>query len=235
MNKSILIIVPAYNEAQNIEAVIDDLNSLGIDLTILVIDDGSSDNTSEVAKSCQSCVVIRHFINLGIGGAVQSGFKFAKRNNFDIAIQFDGDGQHDSEYIKHLIDEAEQGYDMVIGSRFLFLGDNFKSTLPRRLGIKFLQLVSYILIGTKITDSTSGFRAYSKNAIEFLAENYPEDYPEPEAIILLSKNSYKIKEIPVKMNSRQKGESSIKGFSYLYYFFKVSLAMLLTNFRPKMR
>lgn len=229
-NVKILIIVPAYNEEDNIIGVIDSLlNELNY-ADILVINDGSKDNTEQKARS-KNVKVISQKLNLGIGGTVQTGFKFARKYNYDIVVQFDGDGQHNAFEIKRLIIPIiENLADVVIGSRFLNKG-GFQSTFLRRLGIKIFEYLNSILINQKITDNTSGFRAYNKKAINFLANNYPQDFPEPEAIIILGKKNFKLIEIPVIMNERSKGKSSITGFKSVYYMIKVILSILITSLR----
>ena len=210
-NVKILIVVPAYNEEDNIIGVIDSLIYECNYADILVINDGSKDNTEQKARS-KNVKVISQKLNLGIGGTVQTGFKFASKYNYDIVVQFDGDGQHNAFEIKRLIIPIiENLADVVIGSRFLNKG-GFQSTFLRRLGIKIFEYINSILINQKITDNTSGFRAYNKKAIDFLADNYPQDFPEPEAIIILGKKNLKLIEIPVIMNERSKGKSSITGF-----------------------
>ena len=226
MNR-ILAIVPAFNEEENIASVISDLNGASID--ILVINDASTDDTSHIARSTGAAEVIDLPVNLGIGGAVQTGFKYAARNRYNIAIQFDGDGQHKAGEIKKLTGPiATGGADVVIGSRFLGGGKGFKSTFSRRLGIRLLQVICRIIIGKKITDSTSGFRAYNRRAFEFLSDFYPEDYPEPESVVLLGKEGYRILEVPVVMGERKGGSSSIHGLLSFYYMIKVILSMLIT-------
>jgi len=223
----ILAIVPAFNEEENIASVISDLNGASID--ILVINDASTDDTSHIARSTGAAEVIDLPVNLGIGGAVQTGFKYAARNRYNIAIQFDGDGQHKAGEIKKLTGPiATGGADVVIGSRFLGGGKGFKSTFSRRLGIRLLQVICRIIIGKKITDSTSGFRAYNRRAFEFLSDFYPEDYPEPESVVLLGKEGYRILEVPVVMGERKGGSSSIHGLLSFYYMIKVILSMLIT-------
>ena len=231
MNR-ILAIVPAFNEKENIASVISDLKDVSID--ILVINDASTDETSYVARSAGGAEIIDLPVNLGIGGAVQTGFKYASRNRYDIAIQFDGDGQHKAREIKKLTGPIEAGEaDVVIGSRFLGGEKGFKSTFTRRLGIRLLQAITKILTRKKITDSTSGFRAYNRRAFEFLSDFYPEDYPEPESVVLLGKEGYRILEVPVVMGERKGGESSIHGLLSLYYMIKVILSMLITFTRKK--
>ncbi|MBN2010353.1 glycosyltransferase family 2 protein [candidate division KSB1 bacterium] len=228
--QKILMIVPAYNEEKNIRHVIADLRSCNVKVDPLIIDDGSMDNTAKVARSEGADVIVLP-CNLGIGGAVQTGFKYAFENDYDIAIQFDGDGQHMACEIETLIKNVvEDKCDVAIGSRFLTATD-FKSTFARKLGIKIFTIINSIIIGQRITDNTSGFRAYNRPAIKFLSRNYPDDYPEPEAIILLSKNKFRIMEVPVKMQQRQHGDSSINTLRAIYYMIKVVLAILIGVFR----
>ncbi len=232
----ILVIVPAFNEEDCIDKVIYDLKNTNPDWDILIVNDGSIDNTSQVAKRTKSAFVIDLVGNLGIGGAVQTGFKFATRNNYDIALQFDGDGQHIATEIPKLIDPIiKNEVDVVIGSRFTKSHSGWKSSIPRRMGIFVFTILNKILINQKITDSTSGFRAYNKSAIDFLSVNYPMDYPEPEAIILLGKNGYKLKEIHADMKARETGTSSINYRRAIYYMIKVVLAILMTSIRPKIK
>ncbi|MEN8686846.1 MAG: DUF2304 family protein [Desulfuromonadales bacterium] len=232
----LLVIVPAYNEAENIGGVIADLKSLELDPDILVINDGSSDLTYDAAKATRQALVINLPNNLGIGGAVQTGFKWAKRNGYRFAVQFDGDGQHIAAEIPKLLDALdEQDADMVIGSRFIGKQAGYRSTFTRRLGIRVFMAVNSLLIGQTITDNTSGFRAYGRRAIEFLARHYPVDYPEPEAVILLGKNNFTIAEIPAGMQERQSGGSSIHGFLSIYYMVKVLLAVFMTALRKPIK
>lgn len=228
----ILVIVPAYNEAKNIAQVITDLKSIETALDILVVNDGSADGTSQAARATGQALVIDLPKNLGIGGAVQTGFKFAARNGYPMALQFDGDGQHiAAEITKLLRMVGEGGANMVIGSRFLEKQEGFRSTFVRRIGIRVFQVLNSLLIRQKITDNTSGFRAYDRRAIEFLAQHYPVDYPEPEAVILLGKNGFKIAETATLMRERQGGGSSIAGIRGGYYMVKVVLAILMTSLR----
>lgn len=227
----LLIIIPAYNEEHNIERVANSLHNRLENCDILVINDGSTDSTEQIARKIPHLKLVNLKINLGIGGAVQTGFKFAKKYDYDIAVQFDGDGQHNSEEIEKLIAPIiSQGVDMVIGSRFI---DNkgFQSTFARRVGIFIFEILNTILVGQRISDSTSGFRAYSKRAIDYLADNYPQDYPEPENVIIMAKKGFKIREIPVVMNKREGGKSSIYGLRSVYYMIKVILSILITSLR----
>ena len=236
MTEKIIIIIPAYNEEKNINNVIKSLKKENSEFECLVINDGSKDNTQIVAESSGLATVIQLPANLGIGGAVQTGFKYAFYHNFDYAIQFDGDGQHLASEIAKIVHPLKnKECDICIGSRFLKKTQGFQSTFMRRMGIKIFEVLSGILIKQKITDSTSGFRAYNKESIVFLASNYPTDYPEPETIILLGKNDFTIKEVSVEMIERQGGESSISGLKSAYYMIKVVLAMLMTAQRQKIR
>lgn len=228
----ILVIVPAFNEAKNIARVIADLKSSETALDILVVNDGSADGTSQAARATGQAQVIDLPKNLGIGGAVQTGFKYAARNGYPMALQFDGDGQHIAAEITKLLGLVGYGgANMVIGSRFLEKQDGFRSTFVRRLGIRVFQVLNSLLIRQRITDNTSGFRAYDRRAIEFLAQHYPVDYPEPEAVILLGKNGFKIAETATLMRERQGGGSSIAGIRGGYYMIKVVLAILMTSLR----
>jgi hypothetical protein len=231
-NSETLIIVPAYNEAENIGRTLADLNTLELKPDILVINDGSWDGTYQVVKATRQALVVNLPTNLGIGGAVQTGFKWAARNGYQIAIQFDGDGQHIAAEIPKLLTALkEKNAGMAIGSRFLAKHAGYRSTFIRRLGIKVFMAVNSLLIGQTITDNTSGFRAYDRRAIEFLARHYPVDYPEPEAVILLGKNGFPIVETATLMQQRYAGGSSISGIRSLYYMIKVLLAVLMTFLR----
>lgn len=228
----VLIIVPAFNESANILAVLESLNAQNPHWDVLVVNDGSSDNTAELVAASRKAVLANLPTNLGIGGAVQTGFKYAHRNHYDVAVQFDGDGQHNAQEIPALLRQLELGKaDVIVGSRFCEKRPGFKSTLARRMGIKYFEWLNWILISRRITDNTSGFRAYNRRAIAFLAQNYPSDYPEPEAVILLGLNGFTTEEVFVEMRERQKGRSSITGFKALLFMVKVTLAIMMTRLR----
>lgn len=230
--KKILIIIPAFNEALNIQGLVRSFKDYTNNWDLLIINDGSTDSTEKIVKELGVKVINLPF-NLGIGGSVQTGFKYAKKYGYDYALQFDGDGQHRINEIETMVSEIKKkDYEVVIGSRFLNKYKGYKTTRLRRIGIKIFELLIWGLVKQKITDTTSGFRAYNKKTISFLANNYPTDYPEPEAIIILKKNGFKIKEISSIMNKREKGESSLnmKGG---FYMIKVSLAILMTYIRPR--
>lgn len=230
----VCIIVPAFNEEANIEGVIHSLHQCNPDWHIVVINDASTDSTKDVALASGLAEVITLPCNLGIGGGVQTGFKYAANNGFDIAVQFDGDGQHLAVEIDKIIDPIIQNEcDTTIGSRFLTAdATNFRSTATRRIGIKFFQHLNSLIIRQRITDNTSGFRAYNRKALCLLVSDYPEDYPEPEAIILLGKRGFRIKEVPVRMKERSGGESSITTLKSIYYMVKVTISILITAIRP---
>jgi glycosyltransferase involved in cell wall biosynthesis len=235
MKNKILIIIPAYNEAENIAMVLDKLYREGKDnWDLLVVNDASTDETGQIAKSTGKARVIDLPFNLGIGGGVQTGFKYARKYSYDYALQFDGDGQHQVEEIPKLLALVESGdADVAIGSRFNKKHDGFRSTSVRRLGIRIFEWFSFLLIRQRITDHTSGFRAFNRDAIHFLAENYPSDYPEPEAVVLLGKNGFKMKEVFTQMRERQGGVSSISLSNGPYYMIKVLLSMFMASIRSK--
>lgn len=222
----ILIIIPAYNEAEGISKLIDNLEANYTKYDYVIINDGSKDHTKQLCIE-KKYNVINLPINLGIGGAVQTGYKYAKENDYDIAIQIDGDGQHNPAYIENLVTYIKEGTaEVVIGSRFINK-EGFQSSKIRRLGINFLSSLLYICTRTKIYDVTSGYRAVNKRFISIFAEDYSRDYPEPEAIITTLMWRGKIKEVPVIMNERETGTSSINFSKSLYYMIKVSLAIMI--------
>lgn len=234
MMAEVLIIVPAYNEAANIEKVLRDLHSAEGDWDIAVINDASQDNTSELAKKTNLATVIDLPYNLGIGGGVQTGFKYAVKKGYNYTLQFDGDGQHNADEIYKLLDIVKNNNgDVAIGSRFRQKHAGFKSSFLRRIGIRLFEFFSYALIRQRITDHTSGFRAYNKKALCFLSEHYPTDYPEPEVVILLGRNGFKMKEVFTQMHERKGGISSIPVHKGPYYMIKVMLSMFMAAIRTK--
>lgn len=221
-----LIIIPAYNEAQAIGNVLADIKVHCPGLDVVVINDGSTDDTSAVAKAGGAEVIDLPY-NLGIGGAMQTGYKFAMDEGYGIAIQFDGDGQHRADQVERLVKPLLAGdADMVIGSRFLG-AKGYDSTFTRLAGIKILSGLISLLSGGKITDPTSGFRAANGKTMKFFSTNYPDDYPEPEAVVLLRKAGFRVTEVPVLMRERQSGSSSITALRSVYYMLKVLLAILI--------
>lgn len=232
----ILLIIPAYNEEENIGNLINEIDKARnqyfseVQLDILVINDCSKDNTSKICR-LKNATVIDLPCNLGIGGAVQTGYMFAYRNGYDYAVQVDGDGQHDPSYIKNIIEPLmSQEADLVIGSRYL-KKEGFQSTYLRRIGIRYFSLLIDILVKQKITDPTSGFRACNNKVIKLFSYQYPVDYPEPESIVYLSRIGLNIREVPVIMKERHGGQSSIKSFKSVYYMIKVSLAIFIDTLR----
>ncbi len=234
MPGKVLIVIPCYNEEASLPSVLKELQQTVLpdnyQLDVLVVNDCSKDNTSAVAKNGKA-IVIDLPVNLGIGGAVQTGILYARNNGYDIAIQLDGDGQHPPKELGKLVSfHLESGANIVIGSRFLEK-EGFQSSFARRLGIKYFHWVNRLMTGLHIYDSTSGFRLFDKTAIQIAAINYPDEYPEPESLVVFSKAGLKIAEVPVIMNARQGGQSSIRHFGSLYYCIKVSLAMLFSFIR----
>jgi hypothetical protein len=221
----VVAIVPAHNEARNLPRLAQALGA-GAACDVCLIDDGSSDDTARVAAS-YGWNVLRLSMNLGIGGAVQAGYLWAWERGYDVAVQVDGDAQHDPAYLDALVEPIRAGRaDFVVGSRFLGSG-GFRSTAVRRAGITYLSWFLRLRCGARVTDPTSGFRAASRDAIELFARYYPSDYPEPEAIALARRAGLRVTEIPVRMHERTHGESSITAARTLYYLVKVSLALLL--------
>jgi glycosyltransferase involved in cell wall biosynthesis len=229
-NLKVLVIIPAYNEEKNISNVIRNINTADIKVDVVVVNDGSADRTAEVAKS-EGVKVLSLPYNLGIGGAMQTGYLYAKENDYDIAIQLDGDGQHDPVYIKSLVEPVAKGLcDMAIGSRYV-QKSNYKSSVTRRMGMIFFSGLVFLLTGKKITDTTSGFRAVNKDIIRYFAQNYPSDYPEVDVLIRLYKKKFKVMEVPVEMKERQGGTSSITPVKSVYYMIKVSMVLLINSLR----
>lgn len=221
-----LVIIPAYNEQGSIEKVIKKLRDDCPEADYVVINDCSKDNTLKVLNDCGANYISLP-LNLGIGGGVQTGYKYALQNGYDIAIQIDGDGQHDTAYLRKVIQPILEGQaDIAIGSRFIDK-EGFQSSGMRRAGIKFLSMLIRFVCGTNVNDVTSGFRAVNRRFIKVYAEEYPVDYPEPEAIVKASLLGARIKEIPVIMKERESGESSISAWKSIYYMIKVSLAIVL--------
>ena len=222
----VLIIIPAYNEADNIEQVVDNLILNYPQYDYVVVNDGSSDRTRDVCRE-RGYQYLNLSINLGIGGAVQTGYKYAKDKGYDVAVQMDGDGQHDISYLEKMLPVLESGEaDIVIGSRFIDK-EGFQSSFFRRLGIKFLSNLIWVCTGQRIKDVTSGFRAVNKRFIDIYAKYYPTDYPEPEAIISAIMYRGQIKEDPVVMHERAGGDSSINFLRSIYYMIKVTLAIVV--------
>lgn len=225
-----LVIIPAYNEQGGIEKTVRDVQKYASDFDYVVINDCSTDHTLEVCRK-NGFHVINLPVNLGIGGGVQTGYVYAWRNGYDIAVQFDGDGQHNAKFLNDMADKlAKEHLDMVIGSRYI-KKEGFQSSGLRRLGIRYFTALIKIVTGKKITDPTSGMRMAGRDVIEIYAKNYPKDYPEPESVVTILKENKKVEEVPVQMNARTQGVSSISPRKSVYYMIKVSLAILLAAVR----
>ena len=220
-----LVIIPAYNEEGAILDTIRNLKKNNEEVDYIIIDDCSKDNTLKICKE-NNLNVIHLPVNLGIGGAVQTGYKYAYENNYDIAIQMDADGQHDAKYISALIQKVEEGYDLVIGSRFIEK-QGFQSTFVRRMGINLYSFIIKLFTKKVIKDTTSGYRAVNSKIIKMFARSYPVDYPEPETNAYIAKNNFKIIEVPMEMKTRDTGSSSITPIKSIYYAAKVGLAVML--------
>ena len=222
----LLIIIPAYNEQENILKTVQDIKSHIPEADYIVVNDCSKDKTREILRQ-ENAPYIDLPVNLGIGGGVQTGYRYALEYGYDIAVQFDGDGQHDAAYIKDLIAPIESGQaDVTIGSRFV-KNEGFQSSAMRRLGIRFLSGLIYLLCGVKVVPS--GMRAVNRTMIEKFAWDYAQDYPEPEAILSSGLAHARILEVPVQMRERQGGTSSINTVRSMYYMIKVSIALVITR------
>lgn len=227
-NPKTLVIIPAYNEEDAIQKVVESVYNEKIEnLDVIVVNDGSKDNTYNKAKETKA-TAIDSPNNLGIGGAVQTGYLYAYKNNYDIAIQVDGDGQHDPKYIKQLIKEIKNGNNLVIGSRFI-QKSNYEQTFMRMLGINIISYIIKTGTGKKIYDTTSGYRACDKYIIEEFSKNYPYDYPEPCSTMNVIKLGYEVKEIPVEMKKRETGKSFITPIKSISYMFKVILSLVISG------
>ena len=230
LKKRILVIIPAYNEEGSVGKVIEEVKTHFPQAAVLVINDGSTDRTSEKARTWGATVLDLPF-NLGIGGAMQAGYKYAYENGYDIAIQVDADGQHDPKEIQKLLRTLEgDKADVVIGSRFV-RGSSYKGSIMRRIGIAIFSGVISMIVRQRITDPTSGFRASNRKAIQLFASDYPQDYPEPEVVILLHQCHLKMEEVSVGMSERYSGESSITKIRSIYYMVKVLLAIFVDCFK----
>lgn len=232
--KKVLLIIPSYNEEENVlenyQRIIDYNKKNKTNYDAIVINDGSRDKTEEICfKNNIPCITLVH--NLGIGGAVQTGYKYAIARGYDIAVQFDGDGQHDVRYVKNIIEPIiSDNADMVIGSRFIDkAASEFQSSKARRIGINIISFFIKLVTGKKVYDTTSGFRAVDRTIIKRFADNYPVEYPEPVSTTELLKNGYKVKEVAVSMNERENGISSIRAWKNIYYMFNVVLSILLVG------
>jgi glycosyltransferase involved in cell wall biosynthesis len=230
----IAFIVPAFNERASLPGVVSDLRAHYPTAEIIVVNDGSTDDTAEVAESLGVTVLSLPF-NLGIGSAVQTGLLYASRSDAEVAVQFDGDGQHFAGEVAKIIEPLRRGEaDAVIGSRFVS-GSSYRPPLMRRVGIGIFSWVNSLLVRRRLTDNTSGFRAYNRKAMEFLAVDYPHDYPEPESVVTLIRSGFRLVEVPVQMRVRAAGRSSITLLRSIYYMAKVLTATLIGATRSVQR
>ena len=221
-----LAVIPAYNEAGNIEKTVQDITENAPSFDYIIINDCSKDKTAEICQK-SGFHIINLPVNMGIGGGVQTGYLYALRNGYDIVVQFDGDGQHDAIYLEKMAEVLEkEKIDMLIGSRYI-AKEGFESTGIRRIGIRFFTSLIKMLTGRKITDPTSGMRMINRKVLQVFAEDYPRDYPEPESVVTLLKKGMIVKEIPVRMKERKEGVSSISPVNAIYYMIKVSVAILI--------
>ena len=222
----ILVMIPCYNEEENILDTVKNLQKHCPDVDYLVINDCSSDNSEDILKQ-NNIPYISFPCNLGIGGGVQAGYLYAKENGYDVTVQMDGDGQHDPAFLQTVIEPILNGQaDMSIGSRFIEK-KGFQTSFARRVGIRFLSCLIFLLTGKRVHDVTSGYRACNRLLTEFYADSYAQDYPEPEAIIAAVLNGFTVSEVAVEMKERQGGVSSIRAFSSIYYMIKVSISLLV--------
>ena len=225
-----IIIIPAYNEEANIEKTVTAIERDAKDFDYVIINDCSTDRTREICES-HGYNIVNLPINLGIGGAVQTGYKYAYQYGYDMAVQVDGDGQHDPEFLNTMAEYMEKNHvDMVIGSRFIEK-KGFQSSAARRMGIKFFSWLIKLLTGERITDPTSGLRMVGRNVIDIFSRDYPKDYPEPESVVAVLRKKMTVREIPVIMHEREGGVSSISPKKSIYYMVKVTLAILIERIR----
>jgi glycosyltransferase involved in cell wall biosynthesis len=220
-------VVPAFDEEGAIGAVIDGIHAFDPEIDVVVVDDGSTDRTAEAAAAAGAAVVRLPF-NLGIGAAVQTGFRYALEREYEIALRLDGDGQHDPAELPKLLEPLDRDEaDVVTGSRFRDLDGGYRPPLARRIGITWFARLVSVLSGQRVTDTTSGFQALNRSGIALFARDYPSDYPEVEATVLVLKHRLRLVEVPVRMREREHGSSSITFVRSLYYAVKVTLALLV--------
>ena len=224
-------IVPALNEEQAVATVVAELRAFDPGMDVVVVDDGSIDGTAAVATA-SGARVLRLPFNLGIGGAVQTGFRYAFEHGYDLAVRLDGDGQHDARQLGIVIEPLLRGEaDIVVGSRFAATGLGYRSSRTRRVGIRLLAWVVSRIVGQRVTDTTSGFQALNREGIALFARDYPHDYPEVEATVMVFRHRLRLREVPVSMRERSGGRSSITALRSIYYMVKVLLAIFVGLFR----
>lgn len=229
--QSVLVIIPAFNEARRIADVVRGIHAAAADADILVINDGSSDDTAVVAKQA-GAIVVSHPFNMGYGVAIQTGYKYALRHHYDFLVQIDGDGQHDPTHIPELLAIVESGTaDFVLGSRFLS-NTSYRPPLIRRLGMAFFRQIVSLVIRQPMTDCTSGYQAFNREVMGFFAgELFPCDYPDADVLISLHLAGFRIRELPVRMYANAAGKSMHSGFKPIYYVFKMILSITVTLLR----
>ena len=229
--RRILAIVPAWNESGAIGAVVDAIRGFDPRIDVVVVDDASADETAAVAEA-HGATVLRLPFNVGIGGAVQTGFKYAVAHGYELAVRLDGDGQHDPTELPKLLAPIESGEaDLVIGSRFVDQTGSYRPPFARRIGIRFFARLVSLLGGQRVTDTTSGFIALDRIGIQLFAEEYPHDYPEVEGTLVALRSGLRLAQVQVEMRERETGSSSITFVRSLYYIVKVMLALLVTSLR----
>jgi glycosyltransferase involved in cell wall biosynthesis len=225
-----LAIVPAYNEEHSIGAVLEEIRAAEPDLHVVVVNDASEDATAAIAARAGAAVLNLPF-NVGIGGAMQTGYQYALEHGFELAIQVDGDGQHDPREIGQVLEPILDGRaDLVVGTRFV-TGGGYRGTRVRRVGIRLFAAIVSVMVGQRVSDTTSGFRAVNRKALRLFAAEYPHDYPEVESMVLLSRHGLRLLEVPVQMRVRETGNSSITALRSVYYMVKVLLALFIGLFR----
>ncbi len=228
-----LVVIPAYNEAEGIGSVIADVRRAVPDVEILVVDDGSRDETAKVAAAA-GAIVLRHVFNMGYGVTIQTGYKYAYEHGYDYLVQVDGDGQHDPSFIPSMLDPVMNGeVDFTVGSRFLWF-DSYRPSFTRRLGILFFRRLVTVIIGRNITDPTSGFQAFNRSVMKFFSTDiFPCDYPDADMLITLNMAGFSIRELPVRMFANKSGKTMHSGFKPLYYMFKMCLSIVVTLLRNR--
>ena len=225
-----LAIVPAYNEEHSIGTVLEEIRGADVDLHVVVVNDASEDGTAAIAAGAGAAVLNLPF-NVGIGGAMQAGYQYALEHGFELAIQVDGDGQHDPREIGRVLEPILDGRaDLVVGTRFVE-GGGYRGTPLRRVGIRIFAAIVSLMVGQRVSDTTSGFRGVNRKALRLFAAQYPHDYPEVESIVLLSRHGLRLLEVPVQMRVRETGNSSITALRSVYYMIKVLLALFIGLFR----